>query len=57
MMRGREAAALVAEAIGTFLFFFVGAGSIVLGDYLAGNGGTGPCRGRSTTTRRGASSL
>ena len=42
MMRGREAAALVAEAIGTFLFFFVGAGSIVLGDYLAANGGTGP---------------
>ena len=34
--------ALVAEAIGTFLFFFVGAGSIVLGDYLAASGGTSP---------------
>ena len=34
--------ALIAEAIGTFLFFFVGAGSVVLGDYLAGSGGTGP---------------
>jgi MIP family channel proteins len=42
MMRERAAAALVAEAVGTFLFFFVGAGSIVLGDYLAGKGGTGP---------------
>ena len=41
-MRDRTAAALVAEAIGTFLFFFVGAGSVVLGDYLARNGGTGP---------------
>jgi MIP family channel proteins len=42
MMRNRAAAALVAEAIGTFLFFFVGAGTVVLGDYLAANGGTGP---------------
>ena len=33
---------LVAEAIGTFLFFFVGAGSVVLGDYLVANGGTSP---------------
>lgn len=33
---------LVAEAVGTFLFFFVGAGSIVLGDYLAATGGSGP---------------
>ena len=42
MIRDRTAAALVAEALGTFLFFFVGAGSVVLGDYLAANGGTGP---------------
>ena len=42
MIRDRTAAALVAEAVGTFLFFFVGAGSVVLGDYLAANGGTGP---------------
>lgn len=41
-MRDRTAAALVAEAFGTFLFFFVGAGSIVLGDYLAAIGRTGP---------------
>ncbi len=34
--------ALIAEAIGTFLFFFVGAGSIVLGTYLAASGGEGP---------------
>lgn len=34
--------ALIAEAIGTFLFFFVGAGSVVLGDYLVANGGTSP---------------
>jgi MIP family channel proteins len=33
---------LVAEAIGTFLFFFVGAGSVVLGDYLVANGGSSP---------------
>jgi MIP family channel proteins len=42
MMRDRTAAALVAEGLGTFLFFFVGAGSVVLGDYLAANGGAGP---------------
>ncbi len=42
MIRGRTAAAFVAEAFGTFLFFFVGAGAVVLGDYLAANGGTGP---------------
>jgi MIP family channel proteins len=42
MIRDRTAAALIAEALGTFLFFFVGAGSVVLGDYLAANGGTGP---------------
>jgi MIP family channel proteins len=41
-MRNRNAPALVAEAIGTFLFFFVGAGSVVLGDYLAAGGGAGP---------------
>ena len=41
-MRDRGAPALIAEAIGTFLFFFVGAGSVVLGDYLTANGGTGP---------------
>lgn len=33
--------ALIAEAIGTFLFIFVGAGSIVLGDYLVATGGSG----------------
>jgi len=42
MIRDRAVAALIAEAFGTFLFFFVGAGSVVLGDYVAGNGGTGP---------------
>jgi MIP family channel proteins len=42
MIRGRTGAALVAEAFGTFLFFFVGAGAVVLGDYLAASGGTGP---------------
>lgn len=41
-MRERAAPALIAEAIGTFLFFFVGAGAVVLGDYLAANGGSGP---------------
>ncbi len=41
-MRDRLSAPLIAEAIGTFLFFFVGAGSVVLGDYLVGNGGTSP---------------
>ena len=42
MIRDRSAATLIAEAVGTFLFFFVGAGSVVLGDYLASNGATGP---------------
>ena len=42
MIRDRTAAALIAEAFGTFLFFFVGAGSVVMGDYLATNGGSGP---------------
>jgi MIP family channel proteins len=42
MIRDRTAAALIAEAFGTFLFLFVGAGSVVLGDYLATNGGSGP---------------
>jgi MIP family channel proteins len=41
-MRNRWSAPLIAEAAGTFLFFFVGAGSVVLGDYLAANGGTSP---------------
>jgi len=41
-MQDRSAPALIAEAIGTFLFFFVGAGSVVLGDYLAAGGGSGP---------------
>jgi len=39
---GRISAPLVAETIGTFLFFFVGAGSVVLNDYLSINGGSGP---------------
>ena len=39
---GSSRPALVAEAIGTFLFFFIGAGSVVLGDYLVANGGTSP---------------
>src|SRR3990170_1568903 len=38
---GSSRPALVAEAIGTFLFFFVGAGSIVLGDYMVAAGGSG----------------
>ena len=42
MIRDRSAAALIAEAVGTFLFFVVGAGSVVLGDYLATNGSSGP---------------
>lgn len=41
-MRDRHAPALIAEAIGTFLFFFVGVGSVVLNDYLVANGGTSP---------------
>jgi MIP family channel proteins len=42
MIRDRAVAALIAEAFGTFLFFFVGAGSVVLGDYLVSNGGASP---------------
>src|SRR5438874_12508372 len=34
-------AQVLAEGIGTFLFFFVGAGSIVVMDYQAGNQGAG----------------
>ena len=41
-MRDRNAPALIAEAVGTFLFFFVGVGSVVLGDYVVANGGTSP---------------
>jgi MIP family channel proteins len=41
-MRDRNAPALVAEAVGTFLFLFVGMGSVVLGTYLVANGGTNP---------------
>jgi aquaporin Z len=41
-MDRRDWAPLVAEGIGTFLFFFVGAGSVVLIDYpTAGSGGGG----------------
>ena len=39
-MLGKLGAALVAEAVGTFLFFFVGAGAVVLAAYL-GAGGPG----------------
>jgi len=41
-MRIRGSSALVAEALGTFLFFFVGMGSVVLGDYQSAGGGSGP---------------
>jgi len=41
-MQDRSAPALIAETIGTFLFFFVGAGSVVLGDYITFLGGTNP---------------
>jgi MIP family channel proteins len=37
-MRNQAVAALVAEAVGTFLFIFIGAGSVVLGGYLASPG-------------------
>jgi MIP family channel proteins len=37
-MLSRQSAALVAEAVGTFLFFFVGAGSVVLASYLGAAG-------------------
>ena len=41
MMR-RDWVPLIAEAVGTFLFFFVGAGAVVIGDYpTAGAGGGG----------------
>ena len=39
-MRDRLSSVLVAEAVGTFLFFFIGAGSVVLNDH-AGAGGPG----------------
>jgi MIP family channel proteins len=39
-VRDRLSAVLVAEGVGTFLFFFVGAGSVVLNDH-AGAGGPG----------------
>jgi MIP family channel proteins len=39
-MRDRAWAALVAEGVGTFLFFFVGMGSVILNDHL-GDGGPG----------------
>jgi MIP family channel proteins len=39
-MLSRLGAALVAEAVGTFLFFFIGAGSVVLTTH-AGDGGPG----------------
>ena len=42
MMRDRTAAALIAEALGTFLFFFVGAGSIVLQEHLFPGAGLAP---------------
>ena len=41
-MRDRNAPALIAEVVGTFLFLFVGMGSVVLGDYVVANGGTSP---------------
>jgi MIP family channel proteins len=41
-MNRREWAPLTAETVGTFLFFFVGAGAVVLGDYpTKGAGGGG----------------
>jgi MIP family channel proteins len=39
-MLGRLGAALVAEAVGTFLFFFIGAGAVVLTTH-SGDGGPG----------------
>jgi glycerol uptake facilitator-like aquaporin len=41
-MDRRLVAPLTAEVVGTFLFFFVGAGSVVLNDYLGLLGGSGP---------------
>ena len=40
-MDRREWAPLVAEGVGTFLFFFVGAGSVVLNDFPLPGGGLG----------------
>ena len=40
-MNRRDWDGLVAEAVGTFLFFFVGAGAVVMNDYAAQNGGVG----------------
>ena len=37
-MLSRQGAALVAEAVGTFLFFFVGAGAVVLAHYVGAAG-------------------
>jgi MIP family channel proteins len=37
-MQNRLSAALIAEAIGTFLFFFVGAGAVVLAAHAGANG-------------------
>ncbi len=42
-MRDRNAPALIAEAIGTFLFFFVGMGSVVLGTYQVAQCDFIPC--------------
>ena len=41
-MDRRTGTPLLAEAIGTFLFFFVGAGSVVIGDYVTLAGETSP---------------
>ena len=41
-MDRRTMGPLAAEAVGTFLFFFVGAGSVVLNDYIAAGGGEAP---------------
>lgn len=38
-MGPKAGAALTAEAVGTFLFFFVGAGAVVLNDHPSGGGG------------------
>jgi MIP family channel proteins len=41
-MDRRTMVPLAAEAVGTFLFFFVGAGSVVLNDYVTAGGGQAP---------------
>ena len=41
-MRDRIGPALVAEVVGTFLFFFVGAGSVVVNDVVVASGGPAP---------------